>query len=360
MQDIKQENIKFLGYINPYLLEGTAMYMEAEEKGYFATDKNDERYLVDFGEFYCGVVDFTNPEAFSWYKELIKKNLIDFGLDGWMADFGEYLPIDLKLYKDNNPMIEHNRWPVLWAKCNYEALEETGKLGEILYFMRAGGTGSQKYFVMLWAGDQSVDFSIHDGLISVVKGAISSASSAIGLTHSDIGGYTSLFGNKRSKELFIRWAEMATFSPLMRTHEGNRPQDNFQYYEDSETMDLLADLTKIHKFLEPYLRDIVREASETGIATQRPLVFHYEDDEKVHELADQYLLGKDLLVAPIYHEGGMSREVYLPEDTWIHLWNHQEYGQGQYEFEAPFGRPIVLYRKDSKFARLFSEVRDIG
>ncbi len=76
-----------------------------------------------------------------------------------MADFGEYLPTDTYLHNGVSAEIMHNAWPALWAKCNYEALEETGKLGEILFFMRAGSTGSQKYSTMMWAGDQNVDWS---------------------------------------------------------------------------------------------------------------------------------------------------------------------------------------------------------
>ncbi|WP_366545420.1 TIM-barrel domain-containing protein, partial [Salmonella enterica] len=89
--------------------------------------------------------------------------------------------------------IMHNAWPALWAKCNYEALQETGKLGEILFFMRAGYTGSQKYSTMMWAGDQNVDWSLDDGLASVVPAALSLAMTGHGLHHSDIGGYTTLF-----------------------------------------------------------------------------------------------------------------------------------------------------------------------
>lgn len=359
MKELKEHDIKFLGYSNPYLVEGTELYQEGLEKGYFAKGLSDEDYLVDFGEFYCGVVDFTNPEAYKWFKEVLKKNMIDFGLDGWMADFGEYLPIDIKLHNGESPLLEHNRWPVLWAKCNYEALEETGNLGKILYFMRAGGTGSQKYCALLWAGDQSVDFSIHDGLISVVKGAISSASTAMGLTHSDIGGYTSMFGVKRTKELFIRWAEMAAFSPVMRTHEGNRPDDNFQYYDDEEAMTILAGLTKVYKSLSPYIKEVVKEAAHEGIPAQRPLVFHYEEDEAVHELDTQYLFGQDLLVAPIYIEGDKNRELYLPDDEWIHLWTGEKYGEGNHSVEAPYGQPPVFYRAKSAFSDLFEKVREM-
>lgn len=143
IKEINANGIKFLGYVNPYLVNDGELYKEGREKGYFATKADGSDYLVDFGEFYCGVVDLTNPEAFEWFKDIIKEYTLGIGIDGWMADFGEYLPTDdICLYSGKSPMIEHNHWPVLWAKCNYEAVKESGKLGDVVYFMRAGGAGS--------------------------------------------------------------------------------------------------------------------------------------------------------------------------------------------------------------------------
>lgn len=94
--------------------------------------------MVDFGEFCCGVLDFTNPDACEWYKGVIKTNIIDFGLDGWMGDFGEYLPTDCALNNGVSAEIEHNRWPCRWAKVQHEAIAEAGKTDDILFFMRVG------------------------------------------------------------------------------------------------------------------------------------------------------------------------------------------------------------------------------
>lgn len=357
IKEYKEKGIRFLGYINPYLLENTPLYIEGKEKGYFATKENGSEYLVDFGEFYCGVVDFTNPKAYEWYKKNIIRDLIDFGLDGWMADFGEYLPTDLKLYNGVSPMIEHNKWPVRWAECNYDALKETGKLGEIVCFMRAGGTGIQKYCPLLWAGDQSVDFSRHDGLGTVITGALSSAMMGCGLHHSDIGGYTSVYDNFRTKEVFIRWAEMAAFCPVMRTHEGNRPSTNFQYYEDEDTMRIFGRLTQIHSDLKEYIKDAVRENSKDGVPVQRPLFLHYEEETKTYDIQTEYLFGRDMLIAPIYEKDSEGRTVYLPEDKWIHLWTGKEYEGGEFYIESPMGYPPVFHRKDSEYDTLFTNIR---
>ena len=357
--ELHEKGIKFLGSINPYLVNDGELYKEGKEKGVFATKADGSEYLVDFGEFYCGVVDFTNPEAYEWYKnEVVKKHSLDIGIDGWMADFGEYLPTDdLVLHNGKSPMIEHNHWPALWAQCNYDALKETGKLGEVVYFMRAGGTGSQKYCTLLWAGDQSVDFTIHDGLATVICAALSAGMSGCGLTHSDIGGYTSLFGNTRTKEVFLRWAEMAAFTPVMRTHEGNRPEENFQYYDDEDCMERLARLVDIYTMLAPYMKTLVAENAKRGIPVQRPLFLHNEDDEACYNIQYEYLLGEDVLVAPVYLAEKESWEVYLPEGQWIHFWTGEEYGKGTHQVPAPLGDTPAFYRKDSQYAALFEEIR---
>lgn len=355
---LHERGIKFLGYINPYLVNDGKLYEEGKKLDVFAKKSDGSEYLVDFGEFYCGVVDLTKPEAYDWFKEVIKKYSLEIGIDGWMADFGEYLPTDdICLSNGVSPMIEHNHWPALWAKCNYDAVNESGKLGEVLYFMRAGGIGSQKYCTLLWAGDQSVDFSRHDGLCTVICAALSAGMTGCGLNHSDIGGYTSLYDNCRTKEVFLRWAEMAAFTPVMRTHECNRPDTNFQYYDDEDCMEQFARLVDIYTMLSPYTRQLVAENAAKGTPVQRALFLYY-DDERSYTEQFEYLLGRDLLVAPVYLEGQDSREVYLPDDAWIHLWTGKEYGQGEYMIPAKMGDTPVFYRKNSKYVSLFESIRE--
>lgn len=351
--------IRFLGYINPYLVEGGELYRQGLEADVFARRSDGSIYLVDFGEFNCGVIDLTDPKAFSWFKdEVIKKHSIDIGIDGWMADFGEYLPTDdIVLHSGKPAMVEHNHWPALWAKCNYDAVSEAGRLGEIVYFMRAGAAGSQKYCTLLWAGDQSVDFSRHDGLCTAICAALSAGMSGCGLNHSDIGGYTSLFDNTRTKEVFLRWAEMAAFTPVMRTHEGNRPETNFQYYEDEDCMDRLSRLVEIHSMLSPLLKALIKENAESGIPVQRPLFLHHEDDRRCYTEQFEYLLGEDVLVAPVWQPEQTERSVYLPEGEWVHLWTGESYGRGDHTVPAPLGDTPVFYRKDSRWANLMKDIR---
>lgn len=357
LKEWKEEGIRFLGYINPYLILDGPLYQEAAAKNYFVLDQKDDIYLVDFGEFDCGIVDLTNPDAFEWYKRVIQIHMIDFGLDGWMADFGEYLPTDAKLFNGEPAMLMHNAWPALWARVNFEAVDEAGKTEEIVYFMRAGYTGSQKYCRLLWAGDQSVNWDLDDGIASVIPAALSAGLTGNGLHHSDIGGYTSLHGNKRSKELLLRWLELAAFTPVMRSHEGNRPTDSHQYDRDEETMDAFIRLTDIHTALAPYLKALVKENAEKGVPVQRPLFMEFESDENTYDIQYQYMLGGDILVAPVYEESVSNWRVYLPDEAWIHLWTGEEFTGGNIEVEAPLGQPPVFYRKGSEYADLYEEIR---
>ena len=354
---LKARGIRFLGYVNPYLAVDGPLYPEAAAKGFFARClDSDEPYAVDFGEFHAGVVDFTNPDAAAWFaEEVIGKRMLDFGLDGWMADFGEYLPTDLRLYS-GDPMQEHNRWPVRWAEVNARAVASRGRTGDVLWFMRAGHTGVQAHCPLLWAGDQSVDFSRHDGIGTVITAALSSGLVGNAFSHSDVGGYTSLFGNVRTEELILRWYELGAFSPVMRTHEGNRPDDNLQIDSNAELIDGFVRWSKVHARLAPYVRHLVAEAQATGLPAQRALFLHYPEDRETFTIQDQFLYGADLMVAPVIEAGAVTRTVYLPQGDWRHVWSGVDFAAGWHDVPAPIGEPPVFYRRTSSFAPLFAEL----
>ncbi|MBB4000599.1 alpha-glucosidase [Aureimonas pseudogalii] len=356
---LREEGIRFLGYVNPYLCNDGTQFPEAEAAGYLATDGMGRTALVDFGEFDCGVVDFTNPEAAAWFAEtVIGRNMLDYGLSGWMADFGEYLPIDVHLANGVDAKLLHNRWPVLWAEVNARAVSSRSLSGDALFFMRAGYTGVQSHCPLLWGGDQSVDFSRHDGLVTVICAALSSGLLGNAYHHSDIGGYTSLFGNVRTAELVMRWAEMAAFTPVMRTHEGNRPRQNLQIDQDPQVLAHFARMTRIYARLAPYLRDLSQEAVQRGLPVQRPLFLHFPDDARTYAIQDSYLYGPDLLVAPVWRAGETQRRLYLPQEAdWVHLWTGDVHAGGrEVTVESPLGAPPVFFRKDTQYQNLFLSV----
>ena len=349
----RDPDTRWMGYINPYLVEGGVLFNEARDKGYFVKNAAGEDYLFDFGEYDCGVVDLTMPEAFGWYKDVIKENLIGLGLRGWMADFGEYLPADAVCCGGSGREM-HNLWPLLWARCNREAVDECGLGGECVFFMRAGAAGSGAYSTLAWAGDQNVDWSEDDGLPSVITAALSLGMSGFGLHCSDAGGYTTLYGMKRSRELLLRWLEFACFTPVMRTHEGNRPDDNVQLYSDEETIRDAARLSRLHSALLPYMKACVAINAEKGVPVMRPLFFDEGADERAYERDNfSYLLGEELLVAPVVKSGEQTRRVYLPRGAWVHLWSGERFTGGEITVEAPMGKIPVFYREGCEHEALF-------
>jgi alpha-glucosidase len=361
---LRSRGIRFLAYVNPYLANDGVLYERARQLGYLARKADsDDPYLVDFGEFDCGVVDFTNRAAADWFADVvIGGEMLDIGIDGWMADFGEYLPTDVRLADGTDAMLAHNAWPTIWAEVNARAIGSRGKTSEALFFMRAGYTGVQQHCPLLWAGDQSVDFSRHDGIGTVIRAALSSGLLGNAYHHSDIGGYTSLLGNVRTAELILRWSEMAAFTPFMRSHEGNRPKDNLQLDSSPDILAHFARMSRVHAALAPYVRALCDEAAATGLPLQRPLFLHFEADEACYPIETQYLYGADLLVAPVIEAGRSDWDVYLPAGAdWVHVWSHARHAGGQWlSVAAPIGAPPVFWRADSQHAALFASLAEAG
>lgn len=355
IKNLNEMGIKVLGYINPFLAVEKPLYKEVHDKGYCVKNKAGDDYYVTITTFPAAMVDLTNRNAYEWIKGIIKKNLIDFGFSGWMADFGEYLPTDCVLASGEDPELVHNTWPALWAKANREAVEEAGKLGEIMFFTRAGFTDTKKYSTMMWNGDNHVDYSVDFGIPSVIPAMLSLSCCGFGLSHSDIGGYTTIMNLSRTPELFMRWCEMNAFSPLMRSHEGLNPDANAQFDYNEEVLNHHAKMSRIHKALKPYLKACDKENAELGIPIVRPLFFYY-DEEKAYNEAYEYLLGRNILVAPVISEGATTRDVYFPNDTWVHIWSGEDFTKGIFEVNSPIGEPPVFIRKG---AENFNELMNI-
>ncbi|MDE7372715.1 MAG: alpha-glucosidase, partial [Clostridia bacterium] len=346
IKELNEKGVKVLGYCNPFLAVEKPLYKEASEKGYCVKDKEGKDYYVTITTFPAAMVDLSNPDAYEWIKGIIKENMIGLGLSGWMADFGEYLPTDCVLYSGEDPELAHNTWPARWAKLNREAVEESGKLGEIMFFTRAGYSDTPKYSTMMWNGDNHVDFSIDFGLPSVIPAMLSLTCCGFGLSHSDIGGYTTFLNLKRSEELYMRWCEMNAFSPIMRGHEGLNPDLNAQFDASEQVLKHGAKMSKIHSALKPYIKSAVEYNAENGVGVVRPLFFYY-DEKGAYDEAYEYLLGRDILVAPVLKAGATKREVYLPNDRWIHLESGKEYGGGRFTVDAPVGQIPVFVRKNA-------------
>lgn len=354
IKELNDDGVKFLGYVNTFLKFESKLYEEAKANNYLVKKKDGSVYLIKSTTFDAGIVDLTNKEAYEWYKNIIKINLIGRGLSGWMADFGEYLPTDAVIAGGDAEKL-HNEWPTLWAKCNYEAVKETNNIGKIFYFSRAAYGTTIKYTNSMWSGDNHVDYSDEFGIGSVISSTLSMALSGVGVNHSDIGGYTTVLHMKRTPELFIRWNEMNVFTPILRCHEGNRPLSNAQF-NHKEVKDDFVRLSNLFASLKPYHDYVLKEYYEKGIPCNRPIFFHY-NEEWAYKEQFEFMYGEDIIVTPVLRKNVVAMEVTLPKGKWVQFFTRKENNGGTIGVETPLGMPIAFYRKDSKFKDLFENIK---
>ncbi|PLV59156.1 alpha-glucosidase [Thermotoga sp. KOL6] len=354
----REMGIHFLAYINPFLIKDGKMYKEAAKNGYLVKKRDGSVYDIIVTTFPAGLLDLSNPEAFEWYKSVIVRNMISIGIDGWMADFGEYLPLDA-LLKTSSAVEFHNKYPVEWARLNFEAVKESSR--SIIYFMRSGFLGSTKFCPCFWAGDQNVDWSKSDGLPTVVPAMLSSGLSGVRFMHFDIGGYTSLFWLKRTPELFMRWAEVGAFSPVMRTHQTNRPLKNIQFDTQDDILKHFSKMANVHVSLIQYIKEQFNTSLKNNLPVVKPLFLNYPEDLESWRTKYQYLFGDDILVAPVLKHGKRWWRVFLPRgEKWVHIWSQKTFKGGWVEIPAPLGEPPVFIREDSKFSEdILTTIRKI-
>jgi len=354
---LASDGIRFIGYANPYLDVDGELYAEASRKGFCVKRDDGSDYQLAAQARPAAMVDLFNPEAFSWIKSVLIRELLGIGMAGWMADAGEHLPVDAALHGDRDPLLAHNEYPALWARACAEAIVEAGKGGEATFFCRSGWAGSSRHAGAFWAGDRTAGWSRRGGLPSVVPASLSLGFSGAGIWHSDIGGDATTAWARRSDECLMRWAETAAFTPIMRTHEGDRPETNAQPWSNPATLAHFARLSSVWSALAPYHAETLAEYASSGLPPIRHSWLHYEDQPELRALANQYLYGRDLLVAPVLEPGAELSKAVLPSDHWVHLWTSREFMGGEVTIEAPLGYPPVFYRAASPWASLFESLR---
>lgn len=374
VSELGTEGIRVLTYVNPFLVDvaergaGTRnLFREAADAGYLVAREDGSPYLIPNTSFSAGLLDLTNPATRTWFKDVLRDEVLGVGAAGWMADFGEALPFDARLASGEPAATVHNRYPEEWARLTRDAIAETGRTDDVVFFTRSAFTRSPGLTRLMWLGDQMVTFDGSDGLASAVKGLLSAGLSGFSLDHGDVGGYTSvsILGVTRTKELLLRWMELGAFQPVFRTHEGNQPAANVQFDSDEDTLAQLARCTRIFQALAFYRRELMNQAAATGVPVVRHPWLEFPDDPNVLSLVDHLMLGSELLVVPVTHAGATQVEAYLPAGRWVHVWSERVLGSPDHgsrvTLAAPIGEPAVLYREGSPVgAQFLANLRGAG
>ncbi len=367
--ELAARGIRLLSYVNPMLVDvaGKAgarrnLFAEAAAQGFLVRTADGQPALIPITDFCAGLVDIFNPAAREWLIAVLTEQVLGTGVAGWMADFGEGLPYTAQLSDGTAAAGYRNRYPEAWAELNRAVIAASNQSADLVFFLRAGYTRSPQHATLFWLGDQLVSWDACDGIKTAVTGLLSGGLSGFSLNHSDIGGYTSivhpLCTYRRSKELLLRWMELNAFTTIYRSHESNRPADNIQCYSDDTTLAHFSRFARVYRAWGFYRRQLVQEAASSGLPVLRHLFIHYPDDPEVYKITyQQFMLGSELLVAPVLDPGQRHVTVYLPAGRWVHLWSGQVYGQTRrgerIRVAAPLGQPGVFYRAGSEVVAEF-------
>ncbi|MFJ4841654.1 alpha-xylosidase [Streptomyces sp. NPDC088746] len=304
---LKDKGLKICVWINPYIGQKSALYEEGAREGYFVLTPDGDVWQWDKWQAGMALVDFTNPEATAWFQSKLK-GLLDQGVDGFKTDFGERIPTDVVWHDGSDQERMHNYYTHLYNKAVFELLEKERGQGEAVLFARSAAAGGQQYPVH-WGGDC---WSSFEAMAESLRGGLSLSLSGFGFWSHDIGG----FEGTPDPAVFKRWLAFGLLSSHSRLHGSSSYRVPWEFGD--EAVDVARQFTRLKHRLMPYLYGAAVEAHRTGVPVMRPLLLEFPDDPTARTADREYLLGPDVLVAPVFTDDG-EVEYYVPEGTWTHL-----------------------------------------
>ena len=313
LKRIKAKGLNICVWINPYIGQESYLFDEGMKNGYLIKRTNGQVWQWDAWQPGMAIVDFTNPAACKWFQDKLEV-LLDMGVDCFKTDFGERIPTENVAYSDgSDPVKMHNLYTYLYNKCVFDLLERKRGKGQAVLFARSATVGGQK-FPVHWGGDcwsdyESMEESLHGGLSLLMSG--------FGFWAHDIGGFEST----STADVYKRWVAFGLLSSHSRLHGSSSYRVPWVYVE--EAVDVVKFFTRLKASLMPYLYKTAMDTSRSGVPTMRSMVLEYTEDKTCHYVDKQYMLGDNLLVAPIFNDQSIA-EYYLPKGTWTDFFTGEE------------------------------------
>ena len=348
--DLERDGFKWLAYFSPFIFQDTQAWEDAVGAGALVLNAEGDPYTVPgppTGAL-TGMVDLSRATGRDWAAGWMTAAL-ELGFDGWMADYGEWLPADAALPGSVDAMEAHNRYPEWWQQVNAEAIEDW----DATFFVRSGWSLTTGLAPIVWAGDQRTSFDEDDGLPSVLPMGLGLAATGVAIYTHDVAGYQSIGNDPSDKELWFRWASLGAFSPILRTHHGAFDEDNWQFDTDEETLAHWVAVATENARLFPYRYGLAALAAKEGTPMLAPVGFRYPDDADWGR-TDAWMLGA-LLVAPVIEHGATGREVELPLGEWFEWSTHEPASSGW--FDADLSQ-IPVFVPANTLIPLLDEVPD--
>lgn len=358
---MKEMGFKPVCIIDPgtKLDEGYFMYDEGLAKKYFATDKDGNTYVNVVWPGESVYPDFGRKEVRKWWGEH-HKELLDMGVRGIWNDMNEpasfrgELPSDVVFHHEErttNHAEMHNVYGHFMSRGTFEGIKElTGKRPFVI--TRACYAGTQKYSTV-WTGDNQ---SLWEHIQMVIPQLCNLGISGFSFCGTDIGG----FGADVTPELLCRWVEAAMFSPLFRNHAAMGTRRQEPWYFEKEVVDINRKYIELRYQFLPYIYDLFYKGEKTGLPVMRPLVLHYTNDPETYNLNGEFLVGENLLVAPVLEQGATKKMVYLPEGTWYDYWTKEKIEGKQWILrDAPLD-VCPMYVKEGSIIPMYEVMQYVG
>jgi alpha-glucosidase len=310
---------------------GYAVFDDGVDKDVFCRTEGGDVYIGQVWPGNTAFPDFATPEARAWWGALNARH-VESGLAGIWNDMnepatGEISPLGM-LFDKGRAKHErfHNQYAMLMAMGTLEGLRAARPDLRTFILSRAGFAGIQRYAAN-WMGDNQARW---DHLWVSTPMACGFGLSGQPFVGADIGG----FQGNTEPELFLRWMQMGALTPFARNHSEFGVIEQYPWSFGDKIHGLAREAVRLRYRLMPYLYTAFVRASETGEPVQRPLVFDHQTDPAVVDVDDQYLFGRDLIVAPVTEAGMTSRSVYLPAGDWYD-WHTGERHAGRQRITVP-------------------------
>jgi len=327
---LKANGLRISLWINPYIGQASALFNEARDHGYLLQREDGSVWQWDLWQAGNAIVDFTNPAAKEWFKSKLRP-LLDMGVDCFKTDFGERIPTDGKYFDGSDPEKMHNFYTQLYNQTVWELLQEV-KGDDAIVFARSATAGGQSMPVH-WGGDNTSSF---ESMAESLRGGLSLVSSGFGYWSHDIGG----FEGTPDPAVFKRWVAFGMLSSHSRLHGNESVRVPWAF--DEEAVDVTRKFVHLKRGLMPYLMKVASQVNAHGVPMMRPMFMEFPEDRTSWFLDQQYMLGPDLLVAPVFSAEGRV-EFYLPSGQWRNYFTGELVNGGRWVTELHGFDSLPLY-----------------
>jgi alpha-D-xyloside xylohydrolase len=376
VDELKEMGIELMVSVWPTVDSRTSNHAEMKDLGLLVTsDKGPQVQMTAFGN--QSFIDTTNPRTREYVWDKIKKNYYDkgirvFWLDEAEPEYDAYTYDNYRYSIGPNVQIG-NIYPLLYSKLFHDGMQAEGQ-ENILNLIRCAWAGSQRYGALVWSGD------IHSSFRSLrcqLAAGLNMGIAGIPWWTTDIGGfYAGNVEDDAFKECLVRWFQYAVFCPVFRLHGDRRPAippltdrmgggmcrsgaPNEVWSYGDQVYGILVRYLFMRERLRPYIKVLMEEAHEKGTPPMRPLFYDFQDDPRSWEVEDQYMFGKDILVAPVMEQGMTERSVYLPAGAcWKNAYDGAVYDGGS-RIACPAPLDIIpVFLRDGIDLPVYGEIGD--